>query len=113
VVAPLRRTGRNGSGAFEPIKRDAALDEIVARWQDVIAEHGKLRPMVRDEVRAYVVLVPGQRPDEEATAGTRSGPLFRERGRRFSAGPPQANALFLCFQRADRSAARRPTPTDF
>ena len=39
---PLRRTGPKGSGAFEAITWDQALDEIVARWQGVIAEHGPL-----------------------------------------------------------------------
>jgi len=39
---PLRRTGPKGSGSFEAITWDRALDEIVARWQGVIAEHGPL-----------------------------------------------------------------------
>jgi anaerobic selenocysteine-containing dehydrogenase len=37
---PLRRTGPKGSGQFEPITWDAALDEITARWKAIIAESG-------------------------------------------------------------------------
>ncbi len=37
---PLRRTGPKGSGRFEPITWDAALDEITARWKAIIAESG-------------------------------------------------------------------------
>jgi anaerobic selenocysteine-containing dehydrogenase len=37
---PLRRVGARGEGRFEPITWDEALDEIVSRWQAVIAEHG-------------------------------------------------------------------------
>lgn len=39
---PLRRIGPKGSGRFEPISWDTALDEIVANWRGVIAEHGPL-----------------------------------------------------------------------
>ncbi|BDG72560.1 molybdopterin-containing oxidoreductase family protein [Roseomonas fluvialis] len=37
---PLRRSGPKGSGRFEPITWDAALDEITARWKAIIAESG-------------------------------------------------------------------------
>ncbi len=39
---PLRRTGAKGAGEFAPIGWDAALDEIAARWQTIIAEDGPL-----------------------------------------------------------------------
>ena len=37
---PLRRVGTKGEGRFEPVSWDAALDEIVGRWQEIIAKHG-------------------------------------------------------------------------
>lgn len=37
---PLRRTGSKGDGTFAPISWDEALDEIVGRWQAIIAEDG-------------------------------------------------------------------------
>ncbi len=37
---PMRRTGPKGSGQFQPITWDAALDEITARWKAIIAESG-------------------------------------------------------------------------
>lgn len=40
VLYPLRRTGPKGSKQFERITWDEALDEIVNRWQAIIAEHG-------------------------------------------------------------------------
>ena len=42
LKTPLRRTGEKGEGKFAPIGWDAALDEITARWQRVIAESGPL-----------------------------------------------------------------------
>jgi len=39
---PLRRSGPKGSGQFTPITWDEALDEIVGRWQAIIAESGPL-----------------------------------------------------------------------
>ncbi|HVA83763.1 MAG TPA: molybdopterin oxidoreductase family protein [Candidatus Binataceae bacterium] len=40
VLHPLRRAGRKGSGKFERISWDAALDEIARRYRAIIAEHG-------------------------------------------------------------------------
>jgi anaerobic selenocysteine-containing dehydrogenase len=40
LTTPLRRSGPKGSGQFTSITWDQALDEIVARWQSVIAESG-------------------------------------------------------------------------
>ena len=40
LTTPLRRTGPKGSGQFEPISWDSAFQEIAARWQALIAEHG-------------------------------------------------------------------------
>lgn len=40
VKTPLRRIGPKGSGQFEPITWDQAMDEIVGRWQAIIAESG-------------------------------------------------------------------------
>ena len=42
VLRPLRRTGRKGEGRFAPIGWDEALDEIVSRWQRIVAEAGPL-----------------------------------------------------------------------
>lgn len=42
LTTPLRRTGPKGSGVFEPVTWDAALDEIVNRWQCIIAESGPM-----------------------------------------------------------------------
>ena len=35
LASPLRRTGPKGSGQFEPISWDAALDEIATRLRDI------------------------------------------------------------------------------
>ncbi|MQA13087.1 MAG: molybdopterin-dependent oxidoreductase [Pseudonocardiaceae bacterium] len=40
VLHPLRRVGPKGSGRFEQISWDDALDEIATRFRSVIAEHG-------------------------------------------------------------------------
>jgi anaerobic selenocysteine-containing dehydrogenase len=40
LLTPLRRTGAKGEGQFAPITWGEALDEIVHRWQAIIAEHG-------------------------------------------------------------------------
>ena len=42
LKTPLRRVGAKGEGRFAPIGWDEALDEIVARWQAIIAEAGPL-----------------------------------------------------------------------
>lgn len=40
LTTPLRRTGPKGSGDFEPITWDTALDEITDRWKQIIAASG-------------------------------------------------------------------------
>lgn len=40
VLYPLRRSGPKGSGAFERISWDEALDEIKTRWTKIIDEYG-------------------------------------------------------------------------
>jgi len=40
LLYPMRRTGPKGSKQFTRISWDEALDEIVSRWQAIIAEHG-------------------------------------------------------------------------
>ncbi len=40
IRTPLRRTGPKGSGEFEPISWDSALDEIHDRFQDIIDQYG-------------------------------------------------------------------------
>ena len=40
ILQPLRRSGPKGSGSFEPISWDAALDEIHARTNAVIERWG-------------------------------------------------------------------------
>ena len=40
LKTPLRRTGPKGSGQFEPITWDQALDEITTKWRGIIAESG-------------------------------------------------------------------------
>jgi len=40
LLYPMRRVGAKGSKQFERISWDEALDEIVSRWQAIIAEHG-------------------------------------------------------------------------
>ena len=40
LTTPLRRIGAKGEGKFAPVSWDAALDEITARWQQIIAESG-------------------------------------------------------------------------
>ena len=42
LTTPLRRTGPKGSGQFEPITWDVALDEIATRWKAIVAESGPL-----------------------------------------------------------------------
>ena len=40
IATPLRRTGERGSGEFEPVSWDDALDEIAARFSALIDAHG-------------------------------------------------------------------------
>jgi anaerobic selenocysteine-containing dehydrogenase len=40
VLFPLKRTGPKGSGQFTRITWSQALDEIVSRWKQIVAEHG-------------------------------------------------------------------------
>jgi anaerobic selenocysteine-containing dehydrogenase len=40
LLTPLRRVGAKGEGQFAPITWDAALDEIVSRWQAIMASYG-------------------------------------------------------------------------
>jgi anaerobic selenocysteine-containing dehydrogenase len=40
LTTPLRRTGPKGSGHFEPVTWDEALDEIVGRWRQIIDTDG-------------------------------------------------------------------------
>ncbi len=40
ILYPLRRTGAKGSGAFERVSWDQALQEIGARWRKIIDTHG-------------------------------------------------------------------------
>ena len=40
LLRPLRRTGAKGSGAFEPVSWDEALDTIAARFNAILLEHG-------------------------------------------------------------------------
>jgi anaerobic selenocysteine-containing dehydrogenase len=40
LLSPMRRTGPKGTGAFEPIGWDEALDEIAGRWQAIIEADG-------------------------------------------------------------------------
>src|SRR5271170_1699813 len=42
LTTPLRRVGAKGKGEFAAISWDQALDEIVGRWQAIIAESGPL-----------------------------------------------------------------------
>ena len=40
VTTPLERVGPKGSGQFQPISRDAALDRIATRFSEIIDRHG-------------------------------------------------------------------------
>jgi anaerobic selenocysteine-containing dehydrogenase len=40
LLYPMRRLGAKGEGRFARISWEAALDEIAARWQDIIAKDG-------------------------------------------------------------------------
>lgn len=40
LLHPMRRSGPKGSGQFEQISWDEALDEITTRWKAIIDEHG-------------------------------------------------------------------------
>lgn len=40
ILTPLRRTGDKGSGLFEPISWQAALEEIAQKWKEIIKNYG-------------------------------------------------------------------------
>lgn len=40
LLTPLRRVGAKGEGQFAPVTWDEALDEIVSRWQAIMARYG-------------------------------------------------------------------------
>ncbi|MBC9784169.1 molybdopterin-dependent oxidoreductase [Heliobacterium chlorum] len=40
LKVPLRRTGPKGTGAFEPVSWDEAIETIQKRWQGIIDEYG-------------------------------------------------------------------------
>src|SRR5947199_1261142 len=40
ILHPLRRVGAKGSGRFEPMSWDAALDEIAGRFEQIVAQYG-------------------------------------------------------------------------
>src|SRR5215203_5755403 len=40
LLTPLRRTGRKGTGTFQPVTWDEALDEITSRWRTISAAYG-------------------------------------------------------------------------
>lgn len=40
LLHPMRRTGPKGSGQYEQITWDDALDEITSKWKTIIDEHG-------------------------------------------------------------------------
>lgn len=42
IETPLKRSGPKGSGQFEPISWDEALDEIASKWKAIIEESGPL-----------------------------------------------------------------------
>jgi anaerobic selenocysteine-containing dehydrogenase len=42
ILTPLRRTGAKGDAHFAPITWEAALGEIVERWQAIFRDHGPL-----------------------------------------------------------------------
>jgi anaerobic selenocysteine-containing dehydrogenase len=40
ILTPLRRTGPKGSGSFEPVSWNEALEQIASRWSAIIATSG-------------------------------------------------------------------------
>ncbi len=40
LTTPLRRVGKKGTGEFEPISWDEAIELICSRWRVIIADHG-------------------------------------------------------------------------
>jgi anaerobic selenocysteine-containing dehydrogenase len=62
VLFPMRRTGPKGSGRFERITWDAALDEIAAKFRAIIDEHGP------------EAIMPGCSPSEYRARSLAAGP---------------------------------------
>ena len=58
LLHPLRRNGPKGSGAFEPVTWDEALDDIAARLKAIVAESGAEAVMPHSYTSP---LVPGRR----------------------------------------------------
>jgi anaerobic selenocysteine-containing dehydrogenase len=40
LTTPLRRSGAKGSGSFEPVSWEEAVQETASRWRAIIAQHG-------------------------------------------------------------------------
>ena len=86
LPTPLRRVGAKGEGRFAPVTWDAALDELVERWQAIIRTDGPLAilgycysshqgqinrwlPMALFHVLGTTRLIPGTVCDTAADAG--------------------------------------------
>ena len=40
ILYPMRRAGKKGSGKFERISWDSAIDEIAGRWRELVSKYG-------------------------------------------------------------------------